>query len=653
MTSACQSPHGDERIGAARGVTLRAVLLGAALVPLSCYWVIIIEVRWYTLDGSCAPLFVTPVFMLAVVTAGNLLWGRLAPRRALTQGELLTVYIMLVMSVTMAGHDTLQNLFGSITHYAWYTHQNPNLPWPETFGSLVPRHLQVWDLEALHGFYDGNSTIYRWSNLRPWLAPLGWWSAFVMVLVMMMLCLNVIFRRAWTEHERLAFPIIQLPLAMTTGGAATTFFRARLMWAGFVIAAGIGLLNGLHQFYPTLPFLGVRFADTWIVFHTWPWTAGGNLPLSFYPFAIGLAYFLPLDLSFSCWFFYLFRKLESVGGASLGFERAQDFPYINAQASGAWVGLAVFLLWATRGWLRQVWTTAWGRGPLDDSREPLRYRSALLALAAGAVFVAAFWHYAGMSWYAIALFFGLYFLLAIAITRVRAELGAPHEIYFVNPAQIMVTGLGTETLGPRNLVGMAQTHWLNRCYRNHPMPNQLEGFKLGEVAAVDRRRLLWVMFGATALAMLATYWAYLHESYRSGALAKDLGFKWWAGSEAFGRLQHWIESGEPAQGANRIATAAGFLFVGVLGLLHARFVWWPFHPAGYALGVSYAMDYFWFAFFIAWLAKLVLVRYGGMRIHRAAVPFFLGLILGDYTIGSIWAIIGPVANVETYQIFIR
>jgi hypothetical protein len=64
------------------------------------------------------------------------------------------------------------------------------------------------------------------------------------------------------------------------------------------------------------------------------------------------------------------------------------------------------------------------------------------------------------------------------------------------------------------------------------------------------------------------------------------------------------------------------------------------------------MDYFWFAFFISWLAKLMLIRYGGMRMHRAAIPFFLGLILGDYVVGSIWAIYGPAANVPSYKIFI-
>lgn len=636
-----------------RGVTRRAVLLGALLVPLNCYWVIVIEVRWYTLDGSCLPLFITPVFMLAALVVVNLVIGRLSPRRAWSQGELLTVYIMIVMSETMAGHDTLENFFGHITHYAWYMQKHPELPWAHDFGALVPRHLQVFDLKALTGFYEGHSTIYSWSNLRPWLGPLAWWSAFILVIVMMMLAVNVIFRRAWTEHEKLSFPIIQLPLAMTQDGAHTRFFASPLMWLGFTAAAGIELLNGLHQLYPALPYLPIRTSDVQISFPSSPWAAMNPLPFSFYPFAIGLAYFLPLDLSFSCWFFYLFGKLERVGGSWKGYDRFQDFPYLNAQASGAWIGLALFLLWSGRGWLRQVWTTALGRGPLDDRAEPMRYRSALLVLAGGVVFLFAFWGYAGMSPITTALYFLIFFLIAVAITRVRAEFGAPHEIVYVNPEQIMVNTLGARELSARDLTAIVQTHWLNRGYRNHPMPSQLEGFKMGETAAMDGRRLLWVMFGATALGMLATYWAHLHECYRNGAMAGDLGFKWWAGNEAYTRLTRWIEFGEPAQTGNRVASVAGMCFIGFLGLMRARYIWWPFHPAGYALGISYAVDYFWFTFFIAWLVKLLLVRYGGMRAHRGAVPFFLGLILGDYVVGSIWAIIGPVANIETYQIFIR
>jgi len=46
------------------------------------------------------------------------------------------------------------------------------------------------------------------------------------------------------------------------------------------------------------------------------------------------------------------------------------------------------------------------------------------------------------------------------------------------------------------------------------------------------------------------------------------------------------------------------------------------------------------------------MRYGGQKTHRSGVWFFIGLLVGDYVIGSIWAIIGPALGITNYKIFI-
>ena len=80
--------------------------------------------------------------------------------------------------------------------------------------------------------------------------------------------------------------------------------------------------------------------------------------------------------------------------------------------------------------------------------------------------------------------------------------------------------------------------------------------------------------------------------------------------------------------------------------------WWPLHPTGYALALSFAMEYFWLPVFIAWLVKFAVLRYGGVSFYRQTLPFFLGLILGDYTVGSIWSLIGCIFSIPTYRIYI-
>ena len=50
----------------------------------------------------------------------------------------------------------------------------------------------------------GGDTLYTWEHLRAWAAPVMLWTTFIMVAVFVMLCINTIVRRQWTEKERLA-----------------------------------------------------------------------------------------------------------------------------------------------------------------------------------------------------------------------------------------------------------------------------------------------------------------------------------------------------------------------------------------------------------------------------------------------------------------
>ena len=43
---------------------------------------------------------------------------------------------------------------------------------------------------------------------------------------------------------------------------------------------------------------------------------------------------------------------------------------------------------------------------------------------------------------------------------------------------------------------------------------------------------------------------------------------------------------------------------------------------------------------IAWAAKGLILRYGGVRLYRQGLPLFLGLILGQMVAGSAWHLIG-------------
>ena len=50
--------------------------------------------------------------------------------------------------------------------------------------------------------------------------------------------------------------------------------------------------------------------------------------------------------------------------------------------------------------------------------------------------------------------------------------------------------------------------------------------------------------------------------------------------------------------------------------------------------------------------KSLVLRYGGLRLYRQWLPFFLGLIMGDYLAGGLWAILGAILDIKIYRIFV-
>lgn len=638
---------GKEKL--ASRVTLRSIVLGALLIPLDVFWVTLIEVKYYSLDGSCLPLFVQPVFFLFVVTVLNRFVARMAPRVALKPHELLVIYVMNAVSVTFSGHDTFQNMFGAIAHAYWYaTSENE---WADLFLRHLPSWLTVSDPKALKGFYEGESSLYVWENVRPWVLPFLAWLGFMLVLMFMMLCLNTFLRRRWTEQEKLAYPNIQLPVRLTDD-AGRLLFRNRMFWIGFGMASFVTVVNGIHFWVPQFPFFKyVKQENIGAYFTEKPWNALNGMTISMYPFFIGLTFFMPLDLSFSCWFFYLFRRAQQVLGVAVGFRSLPEFPYFGQQGWGAWLTLCGLAIWTSRRQLGTVWRGVFRPSTADDAEEPLPYRWAFVGLVGGAVAILAFARLAGMALWVAGIFFAIFFALSLAITRVRAEFGSPHEIYFVNPHDMMISFLGTRPYPPRSLTVLSLFYWFNRGYRNHPMPVQLEAFKMAEIRHLRYRGLLGALLVAILISIVATFWANLDLCYRDGAAVLG-GFKDWVGWESFNRLQRWLISPTSPDPPRMLFTAVGSLLVLVMTAFRLRTVNFPFHPAGYALAVSFAMEYFWFAVFVSWALKLLILKQGGIRAYHRTIPLFLGLVVGDYFFGSLWAILGPLRGTTSYKIFI-
>jgi len=629
-------------------ITIRAVFIGLLLIPINSYWHIQMTLVWLMNFPAILTLLFNVIFILFWLIVLNFILKKYLPSSALSQSELIVIYVMLVTSTALSGYDMMQCLISLIGNGTWYA--TPENEWSELFSRHLPGGLTISDKSILRGFYRGESTLYTIEHIKAWLVPAAIWCSFIVVLLFVMLCINVILRKQWTDREKLAYPIVKLPFEMTVDGGSRAFFRNRLMWIGFGIAAFISILNGLNFFFPSIPSISVKPYSLGRYFTERPWNAMRFLNVSFFPFAIGLGFLMPLDLAVSCWVFYLIWQMQRVFGTYVGWSSMPDFPYATAQVRGVWVGLLLFALWIGRRHFFDVVRKVLGRGAnLDDSQEPLGYRTAALGIFLGMGFIIAFCVKAGMSvWVAFA-FFSIYFALSTTLTRIRAELGPPaHDMYGSGPDHIMTMFLGTRRLGAQNLTIFSLFYWINReAYRTHPMPHQLEAFKLSYQANMKSRRLVWAIVLASALGALSCFWAFLHSAYKLGAGDRLYGTTWFA-REAYSRLATWLHYPSTPNHVEITFAGIGFVFTILMLLMRMRFLWWMLHPVGYAVSGWWIIGRLWFPLFISSIIKWLALKFGGAKGYRRAVPFFLGLILGDFIIGSIWSILGIAFGMRTY-----
>lgn len=636
-------------------ITLRAIILALILSVVNDVWIVHLELLRFNFATTAAP-FYNCLFTLLVVTVVNMLVRKIRPNLALSRIELLTTYIMTSISSAIISRNMLQILAGVMGHAAFF--QTPENGWAQLFLHRLPGWLTVNDPTCLHNFYFGRSTLYTPANYMPWLVPVLAWSGFVAVLLTTLLCINSILRKQWIEAERLTFPIIMLPLEMTEESGS--FFKNRLMWLGFGISGGLTLLAGLNYIFPSVPHLQITRHNLAQYITTSPWNAMGNIPMGFYFWAIGISYLMPLDLSFSCWFFFWVVRLERVLGVIVGAEGVQgtgggfetSFPFLGAQAYGAYLGFCIMSLWHGRRYFAKVYRTAFrGSKEVDESHEALSYRAAMLGAAAGILVLSVFARRLGMSLWVIGIFWLSYLVLSIVANRIRAELGFPsHDMSDIGPHVPILAAVGSGNLRTQDLIGFSMLGWFNRTYASHPSPHQLESFKMAERTQSSARAMFKTVLLAGVIATPLAFWVLLHHYFSLGAGSGHMaGYTVREGNVCYNGLADWMRN--PFQ---RNTLGLGFAGVGLaaslmMGWMRLKYLWFPFHPLAYAIAPSWGVVQLWTPIFLGWLIKSMIIKFGGLPTFRRSLPFFFGLILGEICIGSIWTLVGIFFGIPTYD----
>ncbi|MCJ7752637.1 MAG: hypothetical protein MUQ65_16365, partial [Armatimonadetes bacterium] len=312
-----------------RGVTARAVLLSLAATPLNAYWLTYIYWHFGYLIDRPSLIYYNCVFYLVGLVGVNALLRRSRPTWVLSAGELLTVYLLLSLSTAWCGVDFLTDLPEAISNPYWFA--TPSNQWDEIVLPYLPGWLTVSDPNVISGLYEGYSTFYRGRVVLAWLGPALWWTAMVTALMLAFVCLSSIFRRRWSDEDKLLFPAVTVPVQIAERRYG--LFRSRVFWIGLLLAAGLEAINTIHGLRPAVPAIPFSFDVGPYLQGMPPWNAMRQTGMELWPLGVAVCYLMPLDLIFSLWFFNLMFKAQTITASHLALTTNiwTGFPYVDNQ----------------------------------------------------------------------------------------------------------------------------------------------------------------------------------------------------------------------------------------------------------------------------------------------------------------------------------
>ena len=637
-----------------RTFTPRAFLVGTALsvlvVVMSQYSVNVIHGSYLSIDhmpaGGIFLFFLFVGCLLPVAKCFCRRWD-------FTSSELIVVYVMLLVTSSIAtmglGTQFLAMLAGP--HYF----ATPENNWE----GVIQPHIHPWFVptgrEAIRQFFEGapEGQGIPWGA---WARPIAVWVPFIFAMYFVMICTGVLLRRQWVQRERIIFPLVRLPMDMARGGdgeeRVRPFFKSKLMWAGFAVPFLISCVNAMHHYYEFAP--QIKLVHSVPLFERiWSLQFRISFPI------IGFAYFINVKTAFGLWFFNLLAGTLRTVFKVMGYSSQENMgtygawsPIFKHLGMGAFITLVFYGLWAARAHLKDVLRKAiFGAPDVDDSDEVLSYRVAFWGWVLGILFMSLWLKVSGLPFWVAVLFVLLALLIFVGVTRVVAEAGLPTLIApSIAPSQL-ISAIGCSAIGPAGIATLGFTYIWCADIRTFVMSSSMHGLKLSEEIKASRRPLFWAMALAVVIGVGVSSFMILTLSYKHGGVNLNNWYFWGNSRVAYNYVAQKIERPSGIDGLGWTCKAIGAGVMGVLMFMQRNFLWWPFHPIGFAIGANGWLNALWFSIFLAWLIKSAVLRYGGHKLFKAGQPLFLGLVLGQYSCAGLWVVIDSLTGMTGNQVF--
>jgi uncharacterized protein DUF6785/uncharacterized protein DUF6784 len=632
----------------------RAFVLGVLLCALIGWWgpwgVCMLQgtlmFHFSTTEGAQLLLFLVVLF-------ANQMLGRLYKPLRLSRPELVLVAVMMIVAGSLPTTGLLSYLFSSMAgpyYYASPENQWGDLVLPYVNTSLAPLDQSVasarLQVEPIRQFFEGlePGQAVPW---RAWLAPLGCYAIVLGALYLVMIAVMVIIRRQWIDNERLAYPITQLPRELINTGDPTTranIFRSPIFWIAVAIPFAYFSHKALERYFP-------ETFDTPFRLYYWAWAMDRSVRICVYiHFAVlGFAFLIDRRIALSMWVFSLLTTVETgllqkwgVGPTQqLGTYIPAGTPAILHQGAGALVMFVAATLWTARSHLRDVARKALFDAPdVDDSQEILSYRSAVILLAVGLAVMMAWLVWAGLSLVWAAVFLLTAMVTFFGLSRAVCESGLFLVYAPIVAPTFLTNGFGSEGIGAVGILALAACWPWCADTRNLVMTAGAHGLRLVESSGTGRRHMFfWAMIVAIVVVLVVATVLMLLLAYEHGGINLRYWFFISAPNKVYSNAASLIGAPTGPNWDGWGWAGGGAVVTGLLVAANRLMVNWPLHPVGFVLShINYAAS-MWFSVFLAWLTKVVVVRWFGPRGFAIVRPFFIGLILGQFAAGGFWLIV--------------
>lgn len=638
---------------------LRAFLVGLPLLVGICFISVLADMVSKDIQFGVlqiAPPAVVALFALTLLNRGL---ARLTRRTFLSRADLLVIYMMSLVGVMISTRGAVEKIIPPLAYLPYYATD------ANALNTLITRHLPAWAMpftpsaalklpETIKQYYEGVRPGDT-PDVSVWIGPLLIWFVLLLCVFCLFICLGTLLRRRWVEQERLAFPLTRLPLALLNDTIEhQPLLRNRLFWLGFVVPVVLFGMNGIAANIPAVPTIPLDY-DLTANWTERPWNGTEGIRLWTSLAAIGFAYFLPNDLLFSLWFFFLMTRAQDVvlvafGGEPQGIGTHNARVFTGYQAAGAYLILIAVQLRLSWPSLKQAYQTAFAPRAHppnlpDDQDELVTYRTAFIGLVASFAAIILWLTLAGMSPLLAAAQMGIYlFVIAIIMTRSVSEAGILITETSFLPSHLIRLIQPLPLLGAQNLSLLALTDIVfTRDMRGVLLSPLMDGQKMAGEIGMRLRSLLWPLLLAFTLSFAVGSGCFLYFHYTLGGVNLYSYPNNNAGN-MYGQSAAVINgSYRPPDISAYGGLAVGLVVGTLLTVLRTRLPWFPLHPLGYAIAPTWTMYVFAFPVFVAWGLKSLIARYGGIVLYRRFAPLMIGLILGEFTMAFFWAILSTPA----------